>query len=117
MGISKPTSGARKKFTIKDPNGNIVEIYGIREFCRKHNLNHIQLWRVAIGKQKEYNGWKSIYNIIGKNFKSKVVAKCDSKEYFFDSMMDAVRSKLFDFPIFQQNISICCNKNPNLVER
>jgi group I intron endonuclease len=59
-GISKPTSGKRKTFTVISPDEKIIEFTGLRRFCREHNINHSMLWRVLSGKQKEYNGWKSV---------------------------------------------------------
>ncbi len=56
-GIPKPTSGKRGTFILKDPTGKVVEITGLREFCRRNGLVHSMLWRVARGKQKEYRGW------------------------------------------------------------
>lgn len=56
-GVPKPNAGKKKEFTLKDPNGNIIKIIGLRKFCRENNLIHSMMWRVATGKQKEYKGW------------------------------------------------------------
>lgn len=59
-GVSKPKSGKKKSFTLKSPNGNVITIYGLRRFCRENGICHSMLWRVAKGKQIEYNGWQSV---------------------------------------------------------
>jgi group I intron endonuclease len=56
-GIAKPNSGARKTYKILNPAGQIVEIMGLRNFCRYNNLTPSMLLRVISGKQKEYKGW------------------------------------------------------------
>lgn len=120
-GIKKPTSGVHKKFILKNPKGEIVEIFGLRKFCRDNNLTHTSLWRVAIGKQDIYQGFTRVdytipaIQILNKekcfqniNPKTKVIAICNGKEYPFDSMMDAQRSEIFDNPPFATNITNCC---------
>lgn len=120
-GVKRPTSGVRKKFTLKNPNGEIIEIFGLRKFCRENNLRHTSLFKVAVGKQSIYQGWtrtdysepeiqipnkeKCFQNIRPKR---KIIATCDGKEYQFDSMMDAHRSEIFDNPPFANNITNCC---------
>jgi group I intron endonuclease len=59
-GISKPTSGHRKKYSVITPMGDKIEIVGLRKFCREHDLIPSMFWRVVVGKQNEYNGWKNI---------------------------------------------------------
>ena len=57
IGVPKPTSGKRKRVTLKSPSGKIVEIYGLRKFCRENNLKPGGMWLVSVGKQSEYKGW------------------------------------------------------------
>ena len=108
LGIQKPNSGKKKIYSIISPIGDIIEINGLRKFCRNNNLNHSQLWRVVTGKQKEYKGWKSTLNVRNINYKRKVCAICNECKYYFQSMMAATKSDIFDTPIKHQNISICC---------
>lgn len=114
-GVSKPTSGFRKTYEVFTPNGEKIKILGLRDFCRKNKLNVTSFRKVLLGKQKEHKGWKSIYDVkvLPSACKSKtpVVAICDKKEYLFNSMMEAIKGDLFDSPIFQQNISFCCNNH------
>jgi group I intron endonuclease len=58
-GILKPNSGVKKKYTVINPDGMVVEVIGLRKFCRDNNLIHSMFWRVVTGKQKEYRGWRS----------------------------------------------------------
>ena len=57
VGVSKPTSGARKEFSFVSPSGDKIVVKGLREFCRANSLSHSMMWRVARGKQKMYRGW------------------------------------------------------------
>jgi len=120
-GIKKPTSGVHKKFILKNSQGEIVEIFGLRKFCRENGLIHTSLWKVAVGQQDVYKGWTRTDYIAPKiqipneekrfqNIRQmqKVIAICNGKEYLFNSMMDARRSDIFDNPPFANNITNCC---------
>lgn len=110
IGISKPNSGLKKKYSVITPMGEKIEFYGLRKFCRDNNLNVSMFYRVVYGIQEEYKGWKSTYKTQTSQKKTPVIARCNGKEYKFDSIMDGVRSNLFDTPIFFQNVIICCQK-------
>jgi group I intron endonuclease len=56
--ISKPNSGHKKKYKVVNPNGDEVEIVGLRKFCRENGLPVSIMWRIVNGKKREYNGWK-----------------------------------------------------------
>jgi group I intron endonuclease len=58
LGIPKPNSGPKKRYKVISPLGKKVELFGLRKFCRENNLIHSMFWRVVVGKQKEYKGWK-----------------------------------------------------------
>ena len=55
----RPNSGLKKKFLVINPHGEQIEIVGLRKFCRENGLKHTTFWRMVVGKQKEYKGWKS----------------------------------------------------------
>lgn len=59
-GISKPTSGKTKSYMILSPEKKVLEVNGLRKFCRNLGIPHAPMWRLLVGKQKEYNGWKSL---------------------------------------------------------
>ena len=59
LGVPKPNSGPKKKYKVISPEGIETEVFGLRKFCRDNNLIHSMFWRVVMGKQKEYRGWKT----------------------------------------------------------
>lgn len=46
-----------KKYNVKDPDGNIVEIYGMRKFCLEKGLDPSAMTKVAKGIIKYHKGW------------------------------------------------------------
>lgn len=60
-----PNSGyqnLKKEYIIVDPNGVVFNVKGLKEFCRKHNLEFKYLSRQANGlKTTPYKGWKCVY--------------------------------------------------------
>jgi group I intron endonuclease len=108
-GLSKENSGKKKKFKVIDPNGKLVELFGLRKFCRNENLDFQSMWNVCIGKRLEYNGWKSVYEVKKMILDKMVIARCGTNEYLFNSASEASRSQIFDKKLNQQNISCCCN--------
>lgn len=110
-GIPKPNSGIKKKYLIINPNGIIIEICGLRKFCRENNLNQTAFFKVANGQQYEHRGWKSIHNVKKKKcgFSPRmVIATCEGKEFVFQSLSEAKRSNIFDNPVYPNNIVNCC---------
>ncbi len=62
-----------KKYTLLNPQGELVEIENLNRFCRKNNLNYKLMADVAVGKRREHDGWKNpakktkIYKFISPN--------------------------------------------------
>jgi len=46
-----------KKYTAVDPEGFIVNITGLKEFCRANKLDYRTLHNVIHGKTKQHKGW------------------------------------------------------------
>lgn len=46
-----------KSYRFKNPNGEVVNIYNLRKFCRENNLNAGNLHQVSVGKAKSCKGW------------------------------------------------------------
>lgn len=59
VGSNNPKS---KQFTITHPNGTTETIKGLREFCRRFNLNAKLMRRVANGKCENHKGFKCQYD-------------------------------------------------------
>lgn len=45
---------------LKNPNGEAVDIYNLRQFCIEHGLNYTALNAVKLGQKKQYKGWSSV---------------------------------------------------------
>lgn len=45
------------RFTFVDPNGEIVEVKSLREFCTEKGLSYRCLAQVARGLKAQYKGW------------------------------------------------------------
>jgi group I intron endonuclease len=54
----------RKRYRVRSPNGEIIEIKGLKDFCEKHGLNVGCLSNVARGRAKQHKGWTA--ELIGK---------------------------------------------------
>lgn len=48
----------KKKFVFVNPEGLSIEVFGLTEFCKKHNLNTGAMSEVWSGKRMTYKGWK-----------------------------------------------------------
>ena len=46
-----------KSYTFKNPNGDIVEIYNLLQFCRDNGLNQRRMWDVHSGKRSSHKRW------------------------------------------------------------
>ncbi len=44
---------------LKDPTGEVVFIYNLRQFCIKNNLTYTSMNEVKLGRKKQYRGWTS----------------------------------------------------------
>ena len=56
-GIKKPTSGVRKTVIVISPEGKIIEVSGIRRFCREQKLSLSGFWLMIKKRQSSYRGW------------------------------------------------------------
>ncbi len=115
LGVKRPNSGRKKCYKIINPNGETIEIFGLRKFCRDNNLSVVSIFKIVNGKQLEHRGYRTteiiptkIDNINKKYFKRSVVCSFKDGERIFNSIKEASESNLFDKVIFQQNISNCC---------
>jgi group I intron endonuclease len=66
-----PTAGSRagmtfpekrKYFKFLSPSNEIIEGYGLQEFCKINSLNQSHMSEVFRGKLKSYKGWRSVDN-------------------------------------------------------
>jgi len=59
-GKKQPETAKRMMLThtIIHPNGNIEDIMGMKEFCKKHNLQESAMSLVAQGKRKHHKGYR-----------------------------------------------------------
>lgn len=65
-GTKKPTAGKRNFGQLINPDGQIVEFVGIREFARSHSLSHVCVALMVKGKMGQHRGWKTIFEGISK---------------------------------------------------
>jgi hypothetical protein len=56
--IKGENNHASKSYKIITPENEIIIITGLREFCKKNNLHHSNMVKVANKKQKEHKGYK-----------------------------------------------------------
>lgn len=47
-----------KWITLKNPEGELITMQGIKKFCREHHLRESSVYRLFSGKQKQVNGWR-----------------------------------------------------------
>ena len=47
----------KKQYKFKSPNGEIIEIFGLKEFCIENNLHYGNMCQVAKGNVKSCKGW------------------------------------------------------------
>lgn len=50
--------GHSKNFKMIDPNGKLVDIFGMAEFCRDNNLISTRMINVCKGKTFQHKGWR-----------------------------------------------------------
>jgi hypothetical protein len=48
-----------KNHKLRSPDGKVVNIYNIKEFCRGTVLNHRHMCEISNGKRKSHKGWKA----------------------------------------------------------
>lgn len=47
-----------KLWLVTDPNGNSLEVFGIQDLCKNHNLDPSHMTKVAKGTRTRHKGWK-----------------------------------------------------------
>lgn len=52
-----------KHYKFISPAGELVEIYNLRKFCRKNNMNHSHMCGVHLGRYRVIKGWKAANQI------------------------------------------------------
>jgi group I intron endonuclease len=60
--ILKAATGRSKEWKFIDPNGNILVIHNLSEFCRNNNLNQSHMVSVSLGRYgfKSHKGYKAV---------------------------------------------------------
>jgi hypothetical protein len=53
-----------KTYTFIDPEGNIINVTGLRKYCDENNLKYSSMLRIIRGGRKTYKGYKK-YECIG----------------------------------------------------
>lgn len=46
-----------KHYAFKSPEGEIVEVFNLSNFCREHNLSNGSMYHLMSGKYKHHKGW------------------------------------------------------------
>ena len=59
-GIPRPQSGRKKSYKVMSPNGQIIEIVGLRKFCVDNRLSLCSMFRLVHGIQRVYQNWQSV---------------------------------------------------------
>lgn len=56
--IEKQRRGHNKRYLVTSPQGEMIEIVGLKAHCEQHNLNHPAMSQVGQGKKPHHKGWK-----------------------------------------------------------
>lgn len=56
----KISKGRARTWKLIDPDGNIIVIKNLKQFCKERGLNNSLLVAVSRGKRKSHMGWKAI---------------------------------------------------------
>ncbi len=46
-----------KSYTFRNPSGDIIEVYNLRQFCRDNDLQQGHMWSVHSGGRNSHKGW------------------------------------------------------------
>lgn len=46
-----------KRYTFKNPQGEVFDVYNLQEFCKKNNLTPSSMGKVHLGKRRHHKGW------------------------------------------------------------
>lgn len=52
------THAQAKIHKLKNPNGEIVEIYNLSDFCKENGLDRGTMYKMISGKQSHHKGWR-----------------------------------------------------------
>lgn len=50
-----------KYYIVTTPDGEEIEVFNLSKFCRENDIAQRPLWEVAVGKRKQYKGYKARY--------------------------------------------------------
>lgn len=50
-----------KYYIVTTPDGEEIEVFNLRKFCRENDIDHRRLWEVVDGKRKHHEGFKARY--------------------------------------------------------
>lgn len=56
--ISEVRVPNHKRFRFLSPEGELVEVGNLTEFCSKHSLNLVSMSSLHCGRQKTHRGWR-----------------------------------------------------------
>lgn len=56
--IEKRASSARRLWIVTRPDGQMLFVHGMSQFCAEHGLNAAMMSDVASGRRKHHKGWK-----------------------------------------------------------
>ena len=57
LGDAYKSTGHKRGYRVTSPDGEVMTVVGLAEFCRKYDLNNLELYRAATSG-KPYNGWR-----------------------------------------------------------
>lgn len=50
--------GLMKSYKLLSPEGDVVEVQGLAEFCRNNNLTQANMSKVIVGQRPHHKGWR-----------------------------------------------------------
>ncbi len=56
--IKATIKAVAKKYKLINPEGKIIHIFNMAEFCRNNKFSKSKMCELAVGKRKLYRGWK-----------------------------------------------------------
>jgi len=62
--VENLTESNAKYYKFINPEGDLLNIYNLKEFCKENGLDSSSMYRVALGEYKQYKGWTSILSLV-----------------------------------------------------